>query len=254
MQQTKKIDFAYPIPDPERPTLGRENEIQLLLDYAYKSRMRNLVLVGPAGCGKTHLVREIASRLRGECDFIELSVTATVAGMKFVGDFERRVKTFLRGITRKTIVFIDEIHTICGAGSRLCDRRELDLANILKPYLSDPKSNFAIWGATTPEEYEISIAPDHALSRRLPALPVSPLSRDVLRETMKGMLPKGVPVSVVDDVLAAVARTASADASDSSSAPSTSTATWDKAIDVLDLVLAHLRRTGELVTTEKLLF
>ena len=173
--------FAYILTPPETPTRGREPEIGACLDVLWKTRMRNLIVAGPAGCGKTHLVRAVSALAPGHV-FYGISCAGLVAGMKYVGDFEKRVSELVSHalLEQKTnhcrvVLFLDEIHTIVGAGSTRGERYELDLAQILKPTLSDGR--LAIWGATTTAELGESISRDGALLRRFDIIRLEPLTR-----------------------------------------------------------------------------
>ena len=225
-------NFIYPVPAPERPTFGREEEIAMLLDAPFQTRIRHRVLVGQAGCGKTQLVREVAGRLKDEYNFVELSVSGAVAGMKYVGDFEKRIRYFFAQMPPKTIVFIDEIHTIVGAGR--AEGEKLDFGQILKPYLSDPNSNIVIWGATTPEEYRETIYRDAALRRRLPAVYLAPMKLETLRQVLYHMADetKLLPIATAHTIADQCLEVARFD-------------TPDAPLDLLDRVLARVRRTGD---------
>jgi ATP-dependent Clp protease ATP-binding subunit ClpC len=161
---------------------GRDKEIQEIIEILLKKEKNNPLLVGEAGVGKTTIVRglcnwivekKVPKKLLNK-KIIELRVADLVAGTTYRGDFEERVKNILDEIKRNpdVIVFIDEIHTIVGAGAS--SRETLDLSNILKPALVS--GDFCCIGATTFDEYHSHIAKDKALSRRFEVVFVRELS------------------------------------------------------------------------------
>ena len=191
-------DFAYPMPSPAPWFQGRGHEILLLRESLAMRRMRGAVLVGPAGSGQTELARAAAARCPGWA-FYEMSVAGSVSGMRYVGDFERRMGEFLKLVCKpKTCLYVDEAHTIVGAGAR-SDGCDLDLANILKPYLSSGR--LTLWCSTTDREYP-RIASDPALARRLgDPIWVAPLGGvDALR-ALKAFCDGGVPDAMLPEIL-----------------------------------------------------
>lgn len=173
----KPLDKAYPFVSGVVPTakfVGRKKEVEELRETLCKKRMRNAILVGPAGCGKTELVAAVAGKVKKYYRFYALSVAGCVAGMGNVGDFELRLTSLLRDAGRESeldgiriVLFVDEIHTIMGAGAAVADGHVVgaDFSNIVKPYLSSGK--ITMWGATTPREYRKYMKADAALMRRL---------------------------------------------------------------------------------------
>ena len=169
------------------PVIGRETEIDRLIQILGRRKKNNPILIGEAGVGKSAIVEGLALRivshdvppsLYGKRVF-SLDVASLVAGTKYRGQFEERVKEFMEGLKRErdVILFIDEIHTIVGAGAT---QGGLDTANILKPALA--RGELQCIGATTLDEYRESIEHDGALERRFQKIVVEPTSReDTLR-------------------------------------------------------------------------
>ena len=153
------------------PVVGRESEILRAVQILSRRTKNNPVLVGEPGVGKTAVAEGLAMLVaRGEAPaelarkrIVSLDIPAMLAGTKYRGDFEERVKAVLKDVKRAgdVILFIDELHTIIGAGSA---EGAIDAANILKPALG--RGEVQIIGATTPEEYRRHIEKDAALERR----------------------------------------------------------------------------------------
>lgn len=143
--------------------IGREEYLKRMAIILSRKNKNNILLVGSAGVGKTALVEGLAEKFINEdCEIIAINVSSIIANTKYRGDFESRINRILEEVIKdNTILFIDEIHTIMGAGST---DNSLDLANILKPYLA--RGNFRCIGATTIEEYHQTIIKDKALARR----------------------------------------------------------------------------------------
>jgi ATP-dependent Clp protease ATP-binding subunit ClpC len=165
------------------PLIGREPEIERVVQILCRRTKNNPVLIGEPGVGKTALVEGLAQRIvRGEVpSFLEnkrilsLDISLIVAGTKYRGQFEERLKQIMRELidNPQYIVFIDELHTLVGAGSA---EGSLDAANILKPALS--RGEIQCIGATTPAEFRKSIERDRSLERRFQAVKVAPPSED----------------------------------------------------------------------------
>src|SRR6201988_2826859 len=163
------------------PLIGREAEIERVVQILCRRTKNNPVLIGEPGVGKTAIVGGLAQRIvRGEVpSFLEhkrilsLDLSLIVAGTKYRGQFEERLKQIMRELVENPqyIVFIDELHTLVGAGSA---EGSLDAANILKPALS--RGEIQCIGATTPAEYRKSIEKDRSLERRFQAVKVPPPS------------------------------------------------------------------------------
>src|SRR6476620_2250084 len=161
------------------PLIGREAEIERVVQILCRRTKNNPVLIGEPGVGKTAIVEGLAQRIvRGEVpSFLEnkrilsLDLSLIVAGTKYRGQFEERLKQIMRELVENPqyIVFIDELHTLVGAGSA---EGSLDAANILKPALS--RGEIQCIGATTPAEFRKSIEKDRSLERRFQAVKVPP--------------------------------------------------------------------------------
>lgn len=165
------------------PLIGRENEIERVVQILCRRTKNNPVLIGEPGVGKTAIVEGLAQRIvRGDVpSFLEnkrilsLDLSLIVAGTKYRGQFEERLKQIMRELIENPqyIVFIDELHTLVGAGSA---EGSLDAANILKPALS--RGEIQCIGATTPAEFRKSIEKDRSLERRFQAVKVPPPSEE----------------------------------------------------------------------------
>ncbi|HEX3086084.1 MAG TPA: ATP-dependent Clp protease ATP-binding subunit [Pyrinomonadaceae bacterium] len=165
------------------PLIGRDAEIERLIQILCRRTKNNPVLIGEPGVGKTAIVEGLAQRIvAGEVpSFLEnkrilsLDISLIVAGTKYRGQFEERLKQIMRELidNPQYIVFIDELHTLVGAGSA---EGSLDAANILKPALS--RGEIQCIGATTPAEFRKSIEKDRSLERRFQAVKVPPPSED----------------------------------------------------------------------------
>jgi ATP-dependent Clp protease ATP-binding subunit ClpC len=174
------------------PLIGREAEIERVVQILCRRTKNNPVLIGEPGVGKTAIVEGLAQRIiRGEVpSFLEnkrilsLDLSLIVAGTKYRGQFEERLKQIMRELVENPqyIVFIDELHTLVGAGSA---EGSLDAANILKPALS--RGEIQCIGATTPAEFRKSIEKDRSLERRFQAVKVPPPSEKEAVEILEGV-------------------------------------------------------------------
>ena len=154
------------------PLIGRERELERVVQTLCRRRKNNPLLVGEAGVGKTAIAEGLARRIvegdvpeiLGKCTVYALDMGALLAGTKYRGDFEQRLKAVLKQLLDNphTILFIDEIHTLIGAGA--ASGGTLDASNLLKPALST--GQLKCIGATTYQEYRGVFEKDHALSRR----------------------------------------------------------------------------------------
>src|SRR6202171_2303193 len=161
------------------PLVGRESELERVIQILCRRTKNNPVLIGEAGVGKTAIVEGLAQRITdGEVPsfladkrILALDLSLIVAGTKYRGQFEERLKTIMKELmeSQNAIIFIDELHTLVGAGSA---EGSLDAANILKPALS--RGEIQCIGATTPGEYRKSIEKDRSLERRFQAVKVPP--------------------------------------------------------------------------------
>lgn len=163
--------------------IGREDYLKRMEIILKRKNKNNILLVGSAGVGKTALVEGLAIKLLNEEQILSINVASIVANTKYRGDFESRINKILEEFVEKdTILFIDEIHTIMGAGST---DNNLDLANILKPYLA--RNNFRCIGATTIEEYQKTIYKDKALARRFQPIFINEPTLKETQEILKGI-------------------------------------------------------------------
>ena len=177
------------------PLIGREKEIEKTLQTLCRRKKNNPILVGEAGVGKTAIIEGIALKIvRGEVPeklknkvIYALDAGALIAGTTLRGEFEERLKDLIDEFSanQNAILFIDEIHTIVGAGTG--NRNELDMSNILKPSLAS--GELSVIGATTYGEYR-SFSQDKALSRRFCKIDVSEPSIDDSVEILKGVAKK----------------------------------------------------------------
>ena len=174
------------------PVIGRDEEINRIMQILVRRKKNNPVLIGEPGVGKTAIVEGLAQRivsgevpepLRNKVIF-SLDVASLVAGTKYRGEFEKRMKKLLQVVTKdkNIILFIDELHTIVGAGSA---EGAVDAANILKPSLA--RGEIRCIGATTPDEYRKYIEKDAALERRFQKIYVREPSEDEAIEILYGL-------------------------------------------------------------------
>ena len=163
------------------PLVGREGELERVVQILCRRTKNNPVLIGEPGVGKTAIVEGLAQRIAdgdvpsflADKRILALDLSLIVAGTKYRGQFEERLKTIMKELmeAQNAIIFIDELHTLVGAGSA---EGSLDAANILKPALS--RGEIQCIGATTPAEYRKSIEKDRSLERRFQAVKVPPPS------------------------------------------------------------------------------
>jgi len=175
------------------PLIGREEEIERLIEVLCRRTKNNPVLIGESGVGKTAIIEGLAQQISdGEVPkFLEkkrillLDLSLIVAGTKYRGQFEERLKKIMTELkqSKNYIVFVDEIHTLVGAGSA---EGSLDAANILKPSLS--RSEIQCIGATTPQEYRKSIGKDRSLERRFQSVKVAPPNEEEALEIITGIV------------------------------------------------------------------
>ena len=177
------------------PVVGREQEIERVVQILSRRKKNNPILIGEAGVGKSAIVEGLALRMaRGEVPYtiadktlFSLDVSSLVAGTKFRGEFEERMQQLLDELRKAddTIIFIDEIHTIVGAGST---QGSLDTANILKPALA--RGELQTIGATTLDEYRENIEKDSALERRFQRVLVEPTSCEETLQILRNIAPR----------------------------------------------------------------
>src|SRR5258708_35885552 len=217
------------------PVSGRADEIERLIQILSRRTKNNPVLIGARGVGKTALVEGLAQKISSQ-DIPEilvnkrvmtLDLAAVVAGTKYRGEFEQRLKNIIEEIRRaknNIILFIDELHTVIGAGA---PKRAIDASNILKPALA--RGELQCIGATTFDEYRKYIEHDAALERRFQPITVDPPSVEDTVKILAGLREKYEvhhKVKFTDDALAAAAELADRYISDRYLP--------DKAIDLID--------------------
>lgn len=176
------------------PIIGRKDEINELVIVLGRRKKNNPVIVGPAGTGKTAIVEGIAREISlGKAPatlsgkrVVELDITSLVAGAKFRGEFEERIKAIINELEENPdiIIFIDEIHTMVGAGNTT---GSMDASNILKPALA--RGGIQCIGATTPKEYKNSIEKDGALERRFQKILIQEPDVETTKEILSNLAP-----------------------------------------------------------------
>ncbi|MBN3810090.1 AAA family ATPase [Paraburkholderia sp. Ac-20347] len=226
------------------PVLGRAQEIENTIEVLARRKKNNPVLIGEPGVGKTAIVEGLAQRivngdvpevLRGK-RLVEVNINSMVAGAKYRGEFEERAKQLIDEVTAKNdelILFIDELHTIVGAGQG-GGEGGLDIANVLKPALA--RGELSLIGATTLNEYQKYIEKDAALERRFqPVLVPEPTVEQtiVILRGLRDKLEAHHQVTFADDAFVAAAEL--------SDRYITSRFLPDKAIDLIDQAAARVR-------------
>jgi ATP-dependent Clp protease ATP-binding subunit ClpC len=174
------------------PLIGRGNELERLVQILCRRTKNNPVLIGEPGVGKTAIVEGLAQKIAdgdvpsflAEKRILALDLSLIVAGTKYRGQFEERLKTIMKELmeNQNAIIFIDELHTLVGAGSA---EGSLDAANILKPALS--RGEIQCIGATTPGEFRKSIEKDRSLERRFQAVKVAPPTEEEAVQVVFGI-------------------------------------------------------------------
>jgi len=223
------------------PVIGREKEIERAIQILCRRTKNNPVLLGEAGVGKTAIVEGFAQRvidgnvpeLLADRRIVVLDLAMMVAGTKYRGQFEERIKAVMNEVRRakNTILFIDELHTLVGAGGA---EGAIDASNVLKPALA--RGEIQCIGATTLDEYRKYIEKDSALDRRFQIVMVEPASKTEAVEILKGLRDRYEThhrVSITDAAIEA--------AVDLSSRYITGRCLPDKAIDVIDEAGARVR-------------
>ncbi|HTE45397.1 MAG TPA: ATP-dependent Clp protease ATP-binding subunit [Gemmatimonadaceae bacterium] len=177
------------------PTIGRAKEIQRVMEVLTRRKKNNPVLIGEPGVGKTAIVEGLAQLIsNGECPeslrehrVLSLDMAAVIAGTKYRGQFEERLKAVMNEIAqnKQIILFIDELHTLVGAGAA---EGAIDASNMLKPALA--RGELQCVGASTLNEYRKYIEKDGALERRFQTVVVDPPSVDETVEILKGLRKK----------------------------------------------------------------
>ncbi len=226
------------------PVIGREKEIERAIQILCRRTKNNPVLLGEAGVGKTAIVEGFAQRvidgnvpeLLADRRIVVLDLAMMVAGTKYRGQFEERIKAVMNEVRRakNTILFIDELHTLVGAGGA---EGAIDASNVLKPALA--RGEIQCIGATTLDEYRKYIEKDSALDRRFQIIMVEPASKSEAVEILKGLRDRYEShhrVQITDPALEA--------AVELSSRYITGRCLPDKAIDVIDEAGARVRLKG----------
>jgi ATP-dependent Clp protease ATP-binding subunit ClpA len=175
------------------PLVGRENELERTIQVLARRRKNNPLLIGDAGVGKTAIVEGLAQRIHegkvpaaiASATVYSLDMGALLAGTRFRGDFENRIKAVLKALEKQpgAILFIDEIHTIIGAGA--ASGGTLDASNLLKPALASGRLRCI--GATTFQEFRSQLEKDSALARRFQRIEVGEPSVDETTAILKGL-------------------------------------------------------------------
>jgi len=224
------------------PVIGRENEIKRVTQILSRRTKNNPVVIGDAGVGKTAIAEGLAQKIIAEDvpdslkgkKVVALDMGALVAGSKFRGEFEERLKAVLdevREAAGEVIMFIDELHTVVGAGAA---EGAIDASNMLKPALA--RGEIQCIGATTLDEYRKHIEKDKALERRFSPVYLNEPSVEVTVEMLRGLRPryeKHHKIEIEDSALVAAAKLSQRYISDRYLP--------DKAIDLIDEAASKLR-------------
>ncbi|HDG1669600.1 TPA: ATP-dependent Clp protease ATP-binding subunit ClpA [Kluyvera ascorbata] len=178
------------------PLIGRDKELERAIQVLCRRRKNNPLLVGESGVGKTAIAEGLAWRIvRGDvpeimadCTIYSLDIGSLLAGTKYRGDFEKRFKALLKQLEQDTnsILFIDEIHTIIGAGA--ASGGQVDAANLIKPLLSSGK--IRVMGSTTYQEFSNIFEKDRALARRFQKIDITEPSVEETVQILNGLKPK----------------------------------------------------------------
>jgi|GEM_PF-5289 len=192
------------------PVIGRDTEMELIVQILSKKTKSNPLLIGPSGVGKTAIVEGLAQRISegmvppgyAQVRLIEITPSSLLAGTKYRGEFEARLQTIIKESREagNVILFIDEIHTLIGAGEST--EGSMDAANILKPALA--RAEIRCIGATTIDEYRKHIERDAALERRFQTIMINEPNRDdtlTLLRSIKEHYEKHHGVSISDEAL-----------------------------------------------------
>ena len=225
------------------PVIGRESEIQRVVQILSRRTKNNPCLIGEPGVGKTAVVEGLAQMIAGgnvpetiaDKRVMTLDLSGMVAGSKYRGEFEERIKKVISEVTEdgNVLLFLDEIHTIIGAGGA---EGAIDASNILKPSLA--RGEIQLIGATTREEYRKYIEKDAALERRFQPVVVEEPTEEQSIAILKGLRPKYEEhhkVTITDDAVVAAVRLSARYINDRFLP--------DKAIDLIDEASSKIRLT-----------
>src|SRR5512134_935997 len=234
------------------PTIGRAKEIERVMEVLSRRKKNNPVLIGEPGVGKTAIVEGLALMIaNGLCPdvlkdhrVLSLDMAAVIAGTKYRGQFEERLKAVMNEIAqnKQIILFIDELHTLVGAGAA---EGAIDASNMLKPALA--RGELQCVGASTLNEYRKYIEKDGALERRFQPVVVDPPSIEETVEILKGLRPRYSDhhkVEIPDDAIETAARL--------SERYITDRFLPDKAIDVIDEACARVHLATQVPPPELL--
>ena len=227
------------------PVIGREKEIQRVIQILSRRTKNNPVLIGEPGVGKTAIAEGLAERIASgdvpeellDKKILSLDLSGMVAGTKYRGEFEERIKNTLAEVKKagNVILFIDELHTIVGAGSA---EGAVDAANIIKPALG--RGEIRVIGATTLNEYRKYIEKDAALERRFQPVTVGEPTPEATLEILKGLRDKYEShhkLTITDEALEAAVQLSKRYIGDRFLP--------DKAIDLMDEAASQVRMTAE---------
>ena len=227
------------------PVIGREKEIQRVIQILSRRTKNNPVLIGEPGVGKTTIAEGLAERIASgdvpeellDKKLLSLDLSGMVAGTKYRGEFEERIKNTLAEVKKagNVILFIDELHTIVGAGSA---EGAVDAANIIKPALG--RGEIRVIGATTLNEYRKYIEKDAALERRFQPVTVGEPTPEATLEILKGLRDKYEAhhkLTITDEALEAAVQLSKRYIGDRFLP--------DKAIDLMDEAASQVRMTAE---------
>ena len=174
------------------PVIGRDKEIERIIQILLRKNKNNPLLIGEAGVGKTAIVEELSRRIvSGKVPYklknmtiYSISMSMLVAGTKYRGEFEERINKLLKEVVNNPniILFIDEVHTLMGAGGA---EGAIDASNIIKPFLA--RGDIKVIGATTIDEYTKFISIDKALDRRFQKINISEANKDSVRDIIFGL-------------------------------------------------------------------
>ena len=235
--------------------IGREKEINNVIEVLLRKKKSNPLLIGPAGVGKTAIVEELARRIRNKDvplsllnkKIIELPMGDLVSGTKYRGEFEERLTKIIKEVikNKNIILFIDEVHTMVNAGGA---EGAINASDILKPYLA--RGELKVIGATTTEEYEKFIAKDKALERRFETILIKEPTLEETKEILMGLKTSYEHhhnIKITDENIEDIVSLASKYLFKKKNP--------DKTIDLLDSVCAYVKRKNglkeELTNLEK---